>query len=86
MDDIQDDMHLSIGMDIGSLSTAVGGDDGEPIPDDSSQAPSHSSRPPIPPLPSYRALEMGFRPSKAPSLSDGVRGIRVEVEKSTSTM
>lgn len=96
LDSIHDDIHLPSGMEIGSLSTAIGGDDGEPVQDDTttlddrrSLAPSHSSRPVMPPTPVYRALEMGFRPSKsqgAPSLSDGVRGIRVDVEKATVTM
>lgn len=99
MDDIHDDMHLPMGMDLGSLSTAVGGDDGEPLPDDCvdsmgddrSQAASHSSKIAVPPIPnpSYRALEMGFRPNtntRTPSLSEAVRGIRVDVEKATATM
>jgi hypothetical protein len=86
IDDTHDDIHLPLGMDLGSLSTAIGGDDGEPLPDDSSLAPSQTSRHPVPPIPVYRALEMGFRPSKAPSVSDAVRGIRVDVEKATATM
>lgn len=87
-----ENIRLGLGMDLGSLSTAVGGDDGEPLADESglsglrddvSQAPSHSSRSPAP---AYRTLEMGFRPNRTPSLSDGVRGIRVDVEKATATM
>ncbi|KAJ7597478.1 hypothetical protein C8J56DRAFT_1108633 [Mycena floridula] len=91
MDDIHDDIHLPMGIHLESLSTAVGGEDGEPLPDDSgfsiscderSQAPSNSSKTAIP---TYRGLEIGFRP-RAPSLSEGIRGIRVDVEKATATL
>ncbi|KAJ7269400.1 hypothetical protein B0H12DRAFT_1095610 [Mycena haematopus] len=74
-------IRLGLGLDLGaSLSTAVGGDDGEPIDekDEGSPAPTYSSR----------TLEMGFRAaSRAPSL-DSFRGIRVtvDVEKATATM
>ena len=85
MDGMQDDLHLPMGMDLGSLSTAIGGDDGEPIPDDSGVVDDASQRS-IRPAPSYRNLEMGFRPTRAPSLSEAVRGIRVDVEKATATM
>jgi hypothetical protein len=85
MDDIDqdvvemDDIHLEMGMDLGSLSTAVGGDDGEPI----AEGESHGGSP----APAYHSLEMGFRGGGIPSLEDsGIRGIRVDVEKSTLTM
>lgn len=89
IDDVPEGMHLPLSMELGSLSTAIGGDDGEPIPDDCSQAPSQATSRfpiPMPPIPAYRALELGFRPSKTPSVSDVVRGIRVDVEKATATM
>ncbi|KAJ7109882.1 hypothetical protein C8R44DRAFT_842378 [Mycena epipterygia] len=78
-----ENIRLGLGMDLGSLSTAVGGDDGEPMCDEKeegSPAPAYTSR----------ALEMGFRAaSRPPSLdSDRVRGIRVtvDVERATATM
>ncbi|KAJ7823267.1 hypothetical protein B0H13DRAFT_2241520 [Mycena leptocephala] len=77
-----ENIRLGLGLDLGlSMSTAVGGDDGEPICDEKeegSPAPAYTSR----------ALEMGFRAaSRAPSL-DSFRGIRVtvDVEKATATM
>lgn len=75
-----EEMHLEIGMDLGSLSTAVGGDDGEPIPEGDSQSGT--------PAPAYHSLEMGFRGGLThPSLDESrFRGIRVDVEKATSTM
>ncbi|PBK76825.1 hypothetical protein ARMSODRAFT_245299 [Armillaria solidipes] len=89
-----DDIRLGLGLELGSLSTAIGGDDGEPIHDDGRNRMdddvesgdfSLGSRSPIP---AYRALEMGFRSAhRVPSLSDsGIRGIRVDVEKATATM
>ncbi|KAJ7665479.1 hypothetical protein DFH06DRAFT_1187478 [Mycena polygramma] len=79
-----ENIRLGLGLDLGlSMSTAVGGDDGEPICDEKeegSPAPAYTSS----------ALEMGFRAaSRAPSLdSDSFRGIRVtvDVEKATATM
>ncbi|KAJ7754952.1 hypothetical protein DFH07DRAFT_822267 [Mycena maculata] len=77
-----ENIRLGLGLDLGSLSTAVGGDDGEPMCDDKdegSPAPAYTSR----------ALEMGFRAaSRAPSLDSDFRGIRVtvDVEKATATM
>lgn len=69
------------GMDLGTLSTAVGGDDGEPIhPDDFKSEGIDLDY-------SHPALEHGFR--NAPSLDNikrDIRGIRVNVEKSTTTM
>ncbi|KAJ6609373.1 hypothetical protein B0H10DRAFT_2166352 [Mycena sp. CBHHK59/15] len=77
-----ENIRLGLGMDLGSLSTAIGGDDGEPMCDDKEQgspAPAYTSR----------ALEMGFRAaSRAPSLDSDTRGIRVtvDVEKATVTI
>ncbi|KIK70668.1 hypothetical protein GYMLUDRAFT_150251 [Collybiopsis luxurians FD-317 M1] len=86
----ESDSRIGYGMD---FTTAIGGDDGEPIPmaersseligrDDISEKSIQT------PAPTYRALELGFRPARAPSLNErgGVAGIRVEVEKSTATM
>lgn len=75
-----EDIRLGLGMDLGSLSTAIGGDDGEPIAEGDSQSGT--------PAPAYHSLEMGFRGGMSrPSFEDsGIRGIRVDVEKSTSTM
>ncbi|KAK7063944.1 hypothetical protein R3P38DRAFT_2821379 [Favolaschia claudopus] len=73
-----EDIRLGLGLDLGaSLSTAVGGDDGEPL-DEGSPAPTYTSG----------ALEMGFRAaSRDPSL-DSFRGIKVtvDVEKATATL
>ncbi|KAF5385071.1 hypothetical protein D9615_001257 [Tricholomella constricta] len=73
-------IRLGMGIELGSLSTAVGGDDGEPIAEGDSQVGT--------PAPAYHSLEMGFRGGLVrPSLEDaGIRGIRVDVEKSTSTI
>ncbi|KAJ7459091.1 hypothetical protein B0H11DRAFT_2060397 [Mycena galericulata] len=78
-----ENIRLGLGLDLGSLSTAIGGDDGEPMSDEKDEEGS--------PAPAYtsRALEMGFRAaSRAPSLDSDIRGIRVtvDVEKATSTM
>ncbi|RDB29202.1 hypothetical protein Hypma_015835 [Hypsizygus marmoreus] len=75
-----EDIRLGLGMDLGSLSTAIGGDDGEPI----AEGDSHGGTP----APAYHSLEMGFRGGLArPSFDNtGIRGIRVDVEKATSTM
>ncbi|KAJ7293003.1 hypothetical protein C8J57DRAFT_1267847 [Mycena rebaudengoi] len=75
-----EDIRLGLGMDLGSLSTAIGGDDGEPMSEgkEGSPAPAYS-----------RTLEMGFRAaSRAPSLDSEFRGIRVtvDVEKASATM
>jgi hypothetical protein len=75
---------LGSGVDLGTLSTAIGGDDGEPVTDDMAfddVSADHSSRSPAP---SYaRALEMGFRSAKPPSVTDG---IRIDVEKATASL
>lgn len=74
-----EDIRRGLGMDMGSLSTAIGGDDGEPL----AEGESHGGSP----APAYHALEMGFRGARAPSLEGNVvGGIRVDVEKATSTM
>ncbi|KAF8078929.1 hypothetical protein FPV67DRAFT_1466873 [Lyophyllum atratum] len=66
-------IHLGMGMDLGSLSTAMGGDDGEPI----AEGDSHGGSP----APAYHALEIGFRGGLTrPSMDD------CDVEKSTSTI
>ncbi|KAK0505698.1 hypothetical protein EDD18DRAFT_2508 [Armillaria luteobubalina] len=89
-----DDIRLGLGLELGSLSTAIGGDDGEPIRDDGRNRMDDDvesgefSLGPRSPVPAYRVLEMGFRSAhRVPSLSDsGIRGIRVDVEKATATM
>ncbi|KAF5368327.1 hypothetical protein D9758_002220 [Tetrapyrgos nigripes] len=84
-----EDIRKGLAGDLGDLSAAVGGEDGEPIEttveyDRRSDLGSSSIRSPVP---SYRALEMGFRLNRAPSLTErGVGGIRVDVEKATATM
>lgn len=96
-DDIADadGYDLEFGMELGKLKAAIGGDDGEPILDDSlttysekSHAHSRTGSGRAPPT--YRVMEMGFnlKTPRSPNSSDdiGVRGIRVDVEKATSTM
>ncbi|KAG5637646.1 hypothetical protein H0H81_003723 [Sphagnurus paluster] len=59
------DMDVSMGLDLGSLSTAVGGDDGEPIPEGESQTGTAAL--------GYHTLEMGFRGGLTrPSFEDSV--------------
>ncbi|KAL0581040.1 hypothetical protein V5O48_000933 [Marasmius crinis-equi] len=82
--------------ELGSLSTAIGGADGEPLPagDAGSNMDDDCDSEPDTPTPSHRSpasgygtLEMGFRPGRVPSTSErGVGGIRVDVEKATATM
>ncbi|KAF9535594.1 hypothetical protein CPB83DRAFT_21382 [Crepidotus variabilis] len=82
-----EDIRLGLGMDLGVLSTAIGGDDGEPLPEGSSQ---HRSGRDQSPAPAYNTLEMGFRVggrSPTPSLDERqsiVGGIRVDVEQAVS--
>ncbi|KAG6910520.1 hypothetical protein DXG01_009939 [Tephrocybe rancida] len=81
IEDIRRGMGSGIGMDLGSLSTAVGGDDGEPIAEGDSQvgtpAPSYT----------YEPFELGFKgASSRPSIESGRPGIRVDVERTTSTI
>ncbi|KAJ7654841.1 hypothetical protein B0H17DRAFT_1021720 [Mycena rosella] len=78
-----EDIRLGLGIDLGSLSTAIGGDDGEPMcdeKDEGSPAPAYTSR----------SLEMGFRAaSRSPSIDSDIRGgirVTVDVEKATATM
>lgn len=83
-----DDIRLGLGMNLGTLSTAIGGDDGEPLPEGESYPRRES------PAPAYNFLEMGFRPggqhSPNPSINERrstrsvVRGIRVDVEQETT--
>ncbi|KAJ7070725.1 hypothetical protein C8F01DRAFT_391880 [Mycena amicta] len=76
--DLSDIHHFGL-MDLGTLSTAVGGDDGEPIEkEEGSPAPAYTTH----------SLEMGFRAaSRSPSMDSEVRGIRVTVDVETrSTM
>lgn len=82
-----EDIRFGLGMDLGSLSTAIGGDDGEPLP----EGEHHSHHYGGSPAPPYNTLEIGFRSSgrKTPSLDSCrsvVNGIRVDVEQSTSTI
>jgi hypothetical protein len=84
-----EDIRFGLGMDLGSLSTAIGGDDGEPLP----EGEHHSHRYGESPAPPYNTLEIGFRGGrKTPSLDDHhscrsvVNGIRVDVELSTATI
>ncbi|KIK07231.1 hypothetical protein K443DRAFT_129234 [Laccaria amethystina LaAM-08-1] len=69
---------IRLGLDLGSLSTAIGGDDGEPLPEGDSQGGS--------PAPAYHSLELGFRDQRPPSLEEGIGGIRVDVERASSTL
>ncbi|KAF8640368.1 hypothetical protein AX17_000039 [Amanita inopinata Kibby_2008] len=71
-----DDIHLGLGMELGSLSTAIGGDDGEPMAEGESHGDS--------PAPAYHSLEMGQRTQKTASNEDvGLNGVRIDVEKAT---
>ncbi|KAF8899020.1 hypothetical protein BD779DRAFT_53747 [Infundibulicybe gibba] len=79
-----EDIRLGLGMDLGSLSTAIGGDDGEPL----AEGESHAGTP----APAYNSLEMGFRgnsrgTNRAPSFDDSsLGGIRIDIEKATASM
>ena len=82
-----EDIRFGLGMDLGSLSTAIGGDDGEPLPEGEHHSHGESPAPP------YNTLEIGFRGGrKTPSFDDHhscrsvVNGIRVDVELSTATI
>nr|GAT57419.1 predicted protein [Mycena chlorophos] len=82
--DTMDNLHHFGLMELGSLSTAVGGDDGEPIEKDEEHGDGGGSSP----APAY-SLEMGFRAaSRSPSMDSDVRGIRVtvDVERATSSI
>lgn len=85
-----DDIRLGLGMNLGTLSTAIGGDDGEPLPEEEGQVKYHQRGSPAP---AYNSLEMGFRPgrqrSSTPSLDEHrsirsiIGGIRIDVEQET---
>ena len=85
-----DDIHLGLGMNLGTLSTAIGGDDGEPLLEGEGQV-KYLQR--GSPAPAYNSLEMGFRSgrprSPSPSLDDHrstrsvIGGIRIDVEQET---
>ncbi|KAH9486229.1 hypothetical protein JR316_0000293 [Psilocybe cubensis] len=84
-----DDIRYGMGMPLGTLSAAVGGDDGEPLPDGDGYSQSHRRDSPAP---AYQTLEMGNRGrrrSPSPSLENhsnySVRGIRVDVEQASSS-
>lgn len=73
-----DDIHRGMDMGLGSLSTAVGGDDGEPIPEGENLGT---------PAPAYEPFEMGFREAGNESTVEAHhQGIKVEVERTTSTI
>jgi hypothetical protein len=71
-----EDIRLGLNLHLGSLNTAIGGDDGEPIADNESNNGS--------PAPAYNSIEMGYRGSGGASVESGVAGIRIDVEKATS--
>ena len=84
-----EDIRFGLGMDLGNLSTAIGGDDGEPLPEDEHHSRRHGESP----APPYNTLEIGFKGGRrTPSLDDHhscrsvVNGIRIDVEHSTSTI
>jgi len=86
MDDIPYGMNLQ---HLGDLNAAVGGDDGEPLPEGEDLRDEHFRGSPAP---AYNSLEMGFRGGNRSSRrsvdqhSDQsiVRGIRVDIEHATS--
>lgn len=71
-----EDIHLGLNLHLGNLNTAIGGEDGEPIPENESNGGS--------PAPAYNSLEIGYRGPGGMSVESGVGGIRVNVEKATS--
>lgn len=85
-----DDIRLGLGMNLGTLSTAIGGDDGEPLPEGEGQVKYLQGDSPAP---AYNSLEMGFKPgrkgSPTPSLDEHlstrsvIGGIRIDVEQET---
>ncbi|PFH52225.1 hypothetical protein AMATHDRAFT_57149 [Amanita thiersii Skay4041] len=70
-------IHPPLGMELGSLSTAIGGEDGEPIGETGTHGES--------PAPAYHSLELAQRGAglQASNEDIGVTGIRIEVEKAT---
>ncbi|KDR85774.1 hypothetical protein GALMADRAFT_1325360 [Galerina marginata CBS 339.88] len=84
-----EDIRFGLGH-LGTLSAAVGGEDGEPLPEGEDH---RDGRHRDSPAPAYQSLEMGFRHggrrSPSPSFDEHsthsiVRGIRVDVEQATS--
>ncbi|KAK2461409.1 hypothetical protein APHAL10511_005872 [Amanita phalloides] len=72
-----DDIRLGLGMELGSLSTAIGGDDGEPVTEG---APHGDS-----PAPAYHAIDKGqHRQCPLNNEDQALQGIRVDVEKAMS--
>ncbi|KAF8634974.1 hypothetical protein AX15_000697 [Amanita polypyramis BW_CC] len=73
-----DDIHFGLGMELGSLSTAIGGDDGEPI----TEGGRHDDSP----APAYQSIEKGRQRKHASNHEEEatLQGIRVEVEKAMS--
>ncbi|KIY73477.1 hypothetical protein CYLTODRAFT_485330 [Cylindrobasidium torrendii FP15055 ss-10] len=89
MDDDYDSLN-GRAIDLGSLSTAMGGED-----DHTSRKSSfcdadktiHSPTTPQTPVPVYRAMEMGFRSIiRSPSTDNGIGGIRVDIEHATASL
>jgi len=71
-----EDINLGLNLHLGNLNTAIGGEDGEPIPENESNGES--------PAPAYNSLEIGYRGPGDTSVESGVGGVRVNVEKATS--
>ncbi|PPR03796.1 hypothetical protein CVT24_007476 [Panaeolus cyanescens] len=90
-----DDIRLGLGMDLGSLSTAIGGDDGEPLPEGDMNSEIEEDRPRrrVSPAPAYNSLDhhnadrLSYddqgRSANAHSI---VNGIRIDVEQATTEM
>lgn len=73
-----DDIRLGLGMELGSLSTAIGGDDGEPVADG-----AHGDSP----APAYHSIDnlKGQHGQRSSSNEDaGLQGIRINVERAMS--
>ncbi|KAG2022913.1 hypothetical protein CC2G_000629 [Coprinopsis cinerea AmutBmut pab1-1] len=67
-----------IGVDLEILSTAIGGEDGEPLSD----SESHGGTP----APAYNSLDHGYRDRRFPSYDEDLnRGLRITIEQATST-
>ncbi|KIY51322.1 hypothetical protein FISHEDRAFT_70962 [Fistulina hepatica ATCC 64428] len=72
---------FGLGMELGSLNTAVGGEDGEPIEMEKDDTLEDK-------IPHYKELGVGSKSAKTTSMDNiraEMRGIRVDIEKSTST-
>lgn len=91
-----DDINEGFGMDLGSLSTAIGGDDGEPLPDGDDMNSEHEGNRPrrrVSPAPAYNSLDhhnTGRLSYEDQSCSTNalsiVNGIRIDVEQATTEM